>query len=131
MTEYDAAQRALKYANTFAAAAGVTGLREKSGLPALKKGTVSCLKCSRNFSSEDKTQNRICHTCKRTVEWQEGRESDALYPPIQKNMGYNNPHEVASKARARKGGLVPKKRSLSRDQKQFGKSPLSKKRTRT
>lgn len=122
---------------------GLRELREACGMGVAKPGKVPCLKCQEDFNSPDKIRIRICFVCKRTVEWQTSRETDVLFPAIPKNMGYNDAREVASKARARKGSLVSKKksplgvksaakkRSLSRNQKHFGKKPLSKKRTRT
>lgn len=120
---------------------GLTQLREACGLVAITPGKVSCLKCQRDFNSPDKTRIRICFGCKGDSVWSGSRESDALYPAIPKNMGYN-PSRSQGDSESREGSLVPKKksrlgiksaakkRSLSRNQKHFGKEPLAKKRTR-
>lgn len=121
---------------------GLTQLREACGMVSIVSGKVSCLKCQEDFNSPDKIRIRICHSCKSGSAWSGSRESDVLFPAIPKNMGYNpSRSEVASKHR--EGRLVSKKksplgiksaakkRSLSRNQKHFGKKPLAKKRTRS
>ncbi len=123
---------------------GLDELRESVGLTSrsIRSGKVVCLRCDKSFQSEDKVRIRICVRCKRDSIWSGSQAADALHPAIP-NMGYNNPREVASKGRARKGSLIPKKksrlgtksaakkRSLSRNQKHFGKRPLARKRTRS
>lgn len=131
MTEAESVAQALKYAETFASTAGIDGLRAKTGLPALKAGTVSCLKCSRDFSSEDKTQNRICHVCKRTGEWQGSRESDSIYPAMPSVTAFKKGAGVKTQSEFIKTRPRTKKKPRTEAQKQFGDKPLSKRRTRT
>ncbi len=38
--------------------------RVNLGLPRLKSGIISCLRCDSKFMSQDKTSNRICEACK-------------------------------------------------------------------
>ncbi len=132
MTKAESVAQALKYAETFASTAGIDGLRAKTGLPALKAGTVSCLKCSRDFTSEDKTRNRICFICKRTGEWQGSRESDSIYPAMPSVTAFKKGAGVKTQSELFKHRpqTKRKKKPRTKAQKQFGDKPLSKRRTR-
>jgi hypothetical protein len=73
---------ALKYTEKFAADAGVAELRERMGLPPIKKGTRPCQECQKDFKSLDEERVRICDNCKSGQAWQGSQEADSLYPAI-------------------------------------------------
>jgi hypothetical protein len=46
-----------------------------------RPGTRSCLKCARDFESEDVTKIRVCRKCKSGGTWRGSSASDAALPP--------------------------------------------------
>ena len=46
----------------------VKKLRNALGIPEAKEGKISCLKCSKDFLSQDKKKHRICDVCKGSKE---------------------------------------------------------------
>tara|TARA_R100001530_G_scaffold1886_1_gene3214 strand:- start:3405 stop:3629 length:225 start_codon:yes stop_codon:yes gene_type:complete len=58
----------------------VKQLRRESGLRAIKKGRVVCLKCDKKFVSKDTIAIRICDKCKRKIS-SEGIVEHHLHPP--------------------------------------------------
>tara|TARA_B100001964_G_scaffold236529_1_gene298367 strand:- start:748 stop:972 length:225 start_codon:yes stop_codon:yes gene_type:complete len=55
-------------------------LRKESGLRAIKKGRIVCLKCDKKFISKDIIAIRICDKCKRKNS-SEGIAEHHLHPP--------------------------------------------------
>jgi hypothetical protein len=117
---------ALKYTEKFAADAGVAELRERMGLPPIKKGTRPCQECQKDFKSLDEERVRICDNCKSGQAWQGSQEADSLYPAI------NCPREGKKTERGKQPPrlVTAKKRGRSKAQKLFANAPLTKKRTR-
>jgi len=125
----------LKYAEKYSADAGVAELRERMGLPPIKKGTRPCQKCQKDFKSSDEDRVRICDSCKSGQDWKGSSEADSLYPSIncpregkKTKHGKQPPKLVTGKGRAIQVERI--KRSRTERQKQFGVTPLAKKRTR-
>jgi hypothetical protein len=125
----------LNYADKFAADAGVAELRERMGLPPIKKGTRPCQECRKDFKSPDEERVRICDDCKSGQAWQGSQEADSLYPSIncpregkKTERGKQPPKLVTGKGRAIQAERI--KRARTERQKQFGVTPLAKKRTR-
>jgi hypothetical protein len=69
-------------------------------------GVVRCLKCEKDFRSQDRRSIRVCSECKKSADWVGSRESDCDFPAVPTNVA----QEMIPRIRNRKsfGGELPK-----------------------
>ncbi len=113
-------------------------LRASCGMDARgsKAGKVTCLRCEKTFESEDRTRIRVCHRCKGSDAWKQAAAGDDRYPSaravteFKKRAGRRQPHCATENARKTRAEYLKTKRVLSESQKEFGKKPRARQRTR-